>query len=289
MLWPFAATLRETLAVPALFTVHVHQAALNRLRGVTERTMSLDGQERALVEADAVLTPSLSCTASVRTDHPERPIFTTPLGVFDSDAARAAVDGRTERCRDTVLYVGRFADIKGTEDFFEVARRVLAKRPASRAVVVGGVPDNPKAERRWRRRWEEGTSPTLVERLRFEGWCTPAALSVHLAAARVLVVPSWTETFGLTVLEAMLHATPVVASACPAIAELLDDGRTGLLAPVRDVAALVGCVERLLDDDELAVTLGHQAAVRARAVHRWAQTVHGTRMAYRSATLTQPA
>jgi glycosyltransferase involved in cell wall biosynthesis len=282
MLWPFAAELRATLGVPAAFTVHVHQAGLNRLRRVTERTMSLDGQLRALSEADLVLAPSVACATAVRADHPDLDVVVAGLGVFDTAAARAAVAERVPGA-GPVLYVGRFADVKGTRAFFELSRRVLARHPDLEVMVVGGLPDNPRAERRWQRRWAEAAPPELGARLRFAGWCGAEEVSQHLAAARVLVVPSWTETFGLTALEGMLHGAPVVASACLAMVELIDHERTGLLVGVQDDAALHDGVERLLGDDDLAHVLGRAGAAEARGRYAWQQVIGQTVAAYRGA------
>jgi len=281
MLWPYAAELVAALGVPAAFTVHVHQASLSRLRKLTETTLSLEGQERALREADVVLAPSEACAAALRADHPELEVRTTPLGLFDTASARSAAASRGSATGGPLLYVGRFADVKGTSELFTLARQLLASTPSLEVLVVGGVPGNPRSERRWRRRWAEDTPPELVDRLQFAGWCEAEALSAHYASARALVVPSWTETFGLTVLEGMLHGVPVVASACPALAELLDDGRTGLLAPVGEVAAFEACVERLLADDRLATGLGRAAAERARNQHLWPQVVARTVAAYK--------
>lgn len=280
MLWEFAALLRAVLKVPALFTLHVHQANLNALRGVDERTASLDGQERALREADLVCAPSRACCAAVARDYPEVTPWTTPLGIQDSACIRDVAASRSPQAPETLTYVGRFADVKGTREFLAVARSLLRRRPGLRVRVVGGVPDNQKADRRWRRRWFEETAPECLERLEFTGWASGVELTGHLREASVLLVPSWTETFGLTVLEGMLHGVPIVASACPAIAELLVEGQTGLMVPPRDIGASITAVERLLDDPVLALQLARNAAAVARQRHLWGACVVDTIEAY---------
>ena len=280
MLWEFAATLIAALKVPGIFTLHVHQASLNALRGVDERTSSLDGQERALREADLVCTPSRACSAAVARDYPEVKPWTTRLGIQDSARIRGAAEARSPTAPERLTYVGRFADVKGTREFLAVARSLLSRRPGLRVRVVGGVPDNPKADRRWRRRWREETAPERVERLEFVGWASGDELTRHLREASVLLVPSWTETFGLTVLEGMLHGVPIVASACPAIAELLVEGQTGLMVPPKDIGAYVTAVERLLDDPAFALELARNAAAVARQHHLWGACAVDTIEAY---------
>ncbi len=68
------------------------------------------------------------------------------------------------------------------------------------------------------------------------------------AALDVAVLPSDREAQGLTILEAMALSRPVVASAVGGIPEVIQDGRTGLLVPPHDAAALAAAVVRLLTD-----------------------------------------
>ncbi len=66
------------------------------------------------------------------------------------------------------------------------------------------------------------------------------------------VLPSYREAQGLTILEAMALARPVVASCVGGIPEMVDDGRTGLLVPPRDAPALAEAIVRLLTDHPYA-------------------------------------
>ncbi len=75
------------------------------------------------------------------------------------------------------------------------------------------------------------------------------------AALDVAVLPSYREAQGLSILEAMALARPVVASVVGGIPEMIEDGRTGLLVPPRDPAPLAGAISRLLTDHPYADTL----------------------------------
>ena len=59
--------------------------------------------------------------------------------------------------------------------------------------------------------------------------------------------------------EAMYHARPLVMSNLPALAEIIDEGRTGLLYPPGDLSVLVDSIEKILTDKELAKLLGNSA------------------------------
>jgi glycosyltransferase involved in cell wall biosynthesis len=94
-----------------------------------------------------------------------------------------------------------------------------------------------------------------------------------LAGIDVFVLPSLYEGLGVAALEAMAAAKPVVASGVGGLAELIEDGITGLLTPPRDVNALEAAISRLLTDPGLAQSLGQRAAAHVRehfAVQRMA-------------------
>jgi glycosyltransferase involved in cell wall biosynthesis len=76
------------------------------------------------------------------------------------------------------------------------------------------------------------------------------------ARAAVVVLPSHREGLPLSVLEAMAHGRPVVASAVGGIPELVEDGVTGLLVPAGDVGALRSALEGLLADPILRRRMG---------------------------------
>ncbi|HXG40345.1 MAG TPA: glycosyltransferase [Candidatus Limnocylindrales bacterium] len=75
------------------------------------------------------------------------------------------------------------------------------------------------------------------------------------AALDVAVLPSYREAQGLSILEAMALARPVVASAVGGIPEMIEDGVSGLLVPPHDPPALARAIVRLLTDHPYADVL----------------------------------
>jgi len=84
----------------------------------------------------------------------------------------------------------------------------------------------------------------------------PAAV---LSDAHVYVNPSANEGFGLAVAEAMSWALPVVGRTKGGVAEIVDDGATGLLVAEDDPVELATAIVRLVENRELAEKLGREA------------------------------
>ena len=110
-----------------------------------------------------------------------------------------------------------------------------------------------------------------------------------LAASEVFVLPSYTEGFPNSVMEAMATGLAVVATDVGAVPEMLSEG-CGLLVPPRDVVALRDALARVTADDALRAELGRRAREKARAeyamgiafkrlVDVWTQAVRAERVA----------
>jgi glycosyltransferase involved in cell wall biosynthesis len=93
------------------------------------------------------------------------------------------------------------------------------------------------------------------------------------ASADILAVPSRYEPFGMVILEGMLYGLGIVASDVGGPAEILEHGRTGLLFPARDVAALSNALQRLLRYPGERYSLGRAAARQVRSKWLWKDLV----------------
>jgi glycosyltransferase involved in cell wall biosynthesis len=77
-------------------------------------------------------------------------------------------------------------------------------------------------------------------------------------AAAVVCLPSGQESFGRVYLEGWAKGKPVIGCRIPAVSEVVEDGRTGLLVPHGSAPDLARAIGRLLDDPELATRLGER-------------------------------
>ena len=151
-----------------------------------------------------------------------------------------------------VLFVGRLTAEKGVGVLLDALERLRA--PRWQAAIVG---DGALAGELARRIEAAG----LGARVRLTGALDRAALADHYRAASLVVVPSIApESFGLTGLEALAHARPVVAFPSGGVTEWLEDGVTGLLAARGDAGELAARIDRLLADPALRRRLGGNGA-----------------------------
>ncbi len=135
--------------------------------------------------------------------------------------------------------VGRLSPEKRIDLILAVAHRLAPHRPDIHVLIVGGGDQRAGLE-------------ALAQRLSLGGRVTFTGLvpevTPTLIAMDVLVQPSDTEGTPRSVLEAMAHRLPVVATDVGDVAELLDQGRCGELVPPGDAGLLAQAVERVLAD-----------------------------------------
>lgn len=152
--------------------------------------------------------------------------------------------------------VARLHRVKGLETFLGAAALLARRRPQARFLIVGGGPQEQELR-------ELASSLGLAGRVVFTGEVCFSRVRELLAEMDVFVLPSTREGLGIALIEAMAAGLPTVASECEGIAEVVQEGRSGLLFPPGDVRALAGKVDALLGDAAWAERLGTGARRRA--------------------------
>ena len=84
-----------------------------------------------------------------------------------------------------------------------------------------------------------------------------------MSALDVFVLPSFSETYGLVVIEAMAMQLPIIATNAGGVPEIITNGKTGLLIEPRDVTELALAMHRVLSDSNLRLPLGRLAREEA--------------------------
>jgi D-inositol-3-phosphate glycosyltransferase len=273
--------LKHELGIPLVSTFHT-------LARVKAETSGPEPEERTRAEAqiigcsDAILASCADEAAQLVRLYDADPsrIELVPPGVehaFFSPGPRVGARSALGLGDHPVLlFVGRLQPLKGVD----VAVGALAALASSDAVlvVVGGASgaDGPaEVERVHKLCADLG----VADRVRFVEPQPHHLLSTYYRAADVVLVPSRSESFGLVALEAAACGVPVVASAVGGLRTLVDHGRTGFLVEGRDPSAFAAYVAEVLDNPQLASSLGDAAASRARR-YTWSTSAARLRRLY---------
>jgi GT2 family glycosyltransferase/glycosyltransferase involved in cell wall biosynthesis len=138
----------------------------------------------------------------------------------------------------------------------------LVARGLDVCLVLCGKSSLPDYERQVR---DEATALSVSDRVRFTGFLRDV-IPVY-DASDVLMVTSLRESFGLTIVEAMARAVPVVATRCGGPEELIADGETGFLVPVGDTEAMADRIAVLLENDAVNASVVERARAFATRFH----------------------
>jgi glycosyltransferase involved in cell wall biosynthesis len=163
-----------------------------------------------------------------------------PTG-YDRRVFRAEGPARGDGGLPYVLFVGNILPHKNVVRLVD-AFTLVGRRTAARLVVAGqGWPSEVALVQA---RVAEAGVP-----IELRSYVAHAELPALYRGARVVVVPSLAEGFGLTALEAMASGTPVVASNTTSLPEVVGDA--GLLVDPTDVRAIADAITAVLTDDAL--------------------------------------
>jgi L-malate glycosyltransferase len=168
-----------------------------------------------------------------------------------------------------LIHVSNFREVKRAPDVVRVFARLHAEAqagegPGVRLLMIGDGPDRPVAESLAR-------SLGVYHDIRFLGKQEP--IEELLSISDVMLLPSGSETFGLSALEAMACGVPVVSSDIGGLPEVNIEGETGFLCPLGDIDCLVNATRRLITDEGLHARLAAGALERASTRFRMEQIV----------------
>jgi glycosyltransferase involved in cell wall biosynthesis len=180
-----------------------------------------------------------------------------------------------------ILFLGTLEPRKNVGLLLDAYAQVLRRMRHAPALVLAGRP-TPDASA-WLDRIARAPLAGHVEH---RGYVAAADRERLFAGARVLVLPSLDEGFGLPVLEAMTAGVPVVASNRGALPEVL--GEAGALVDARDAQALAEAIVRTIEDEPYARTCAQRGLERA-ITFSWARTAAAIRRTYISAAARRQA
>lgn len=226
------------------------------------------------------------------------------ISLYGADPARVAVvhpgvdrdvfrAGRQAEARSIIgldpdshvlLFAGRIQPLKAPDILVRAAGELLRRQPSLRGrlvvAIVGGPSgtglEHPTAL------VDLSTAAGLEDVVRFVPTVSQSELADWYAAATVVCVPSYNESFGLVAIEAQACGTPVVAARVGGLATAVSDGVSGILVEGHDPLDYADAFQAILSDPELRESMS-QKAVRHAESFGWDITAERTLAVYREA------
>jgi glycosyltransferase involved in cell wall biosynthesis len=214
----------------------------------------------AIANADAFRAVSAANSRQLSEIGVRRPIVEFPTW-SDLDVFFEA--GRDRTCEGTdILYVGRLTPLKGVHHLVAAFGKIMASNN-SRLLIVGRNIDPAYTSELTAQVAALGISTAV----RFMGELPQSQVAAQMAAARVVVLPSYSEGLPRALFEAMATGTPIIGTDVGGTQELIDDGVNGFLVKPGDEEALIARLKQVVADDDLCKRLG--AAGREKASKRF--------------------
>lgn len=253
-----------------------HEAMFHTLGDVKLRARASESERPERLEAERRLVHSLDRIVAA-TEHERqllrqmfrvdaRKVAVIPLGVdLGMFTPRPQAEARArlglDPARRFVLAVGRIEPLKGLDILIRAVGGLQARVPVGLLIIGGDGRAALEVARLESIAAEVGAGAAV----RFLGPKPHDTLADWYAAADVVAVPSFYESFGLVAVEAMACGTPVVASRVGGLASTVVDGRTGYLVPWRCPEPFAERIELLLRNEPLRLALGAAGVERMRA------------------------
>ena len=263
-------TFRAGLKIKSLsnkpLVLHIHSLSYDRA-GPEVRDWIFDLEKLAMTQADHVITVS-EYTKSICIEH----YGINPDKIQPIHNGVASITTTPSQPENLVTFLGRMTQQKAPLNFLKIATKVLKNIPDTR-FVMAGTGDQLKEV------IQESIRLKINERIQFPGFIDRAKINALLARTSVYCMPSVSEPFGLSALEAAQFSIPTVISNQSGVAEVLTNSRT---ADHWDLDLMASHITELLGDEEAHAkavehsSRDHQACTwerSARLVHRTYQNL----------------
>ncbi|WP_075792608.1 glycosyltransferase [Massilia putida] len=275
-----ARHLKQALGLPFVITFH----ALGRVRRLAQGPADAFPPARARIETDLMRHADRIIAECPQDRHDMERLYDAsseriaiaPCG-FDPDElwpvpraeARAAL--ALAPARFTVLQLGRMVPRKGVDTVIEAVALLRGVHGVDAELLVVGGDAQPGGRDgvELARLHALAHALGIAAHVRFAGQQPRAALRLWYGAADVFVTTPWYEPFGITPVEAMACARPVIGADVGGIKSTVVDGATGFLVPARDPHTLAARLAHLQRDRLLARTMGEAGLRRAYRHYTW--------------------
>src|SRR5688572_7271759 len=158
--------------------------------------------------------------------------------VYNRDKYPVLLKNQLGSAKPIIVHVSNFRAVKRVRDVIHIYAEVNRELP-SVLVMIGDGPDRAAAEEETRM-LGLGASVSFLGKLE--------QIAPLLASADLFLLPSQTESFGLSALEALASGVPVIGTNAGGLPEVIRDGETGILCRVGDVPGMAAAALQILQD-----------------------------------------
>jgi D-inositol-3-phosphate glycosyltransferase len=278
----------KELGIPLVHTMHTMARVknLNLAEGETPEPMiRVQGETQVVAAANALIANTDAEAASLVSLYdacPDTVHVVSPgvdLYTFTPGESRSAARDQIGQPADALVvsFVGRIQPHKGPEVLIRATSELVKHTPLLRhrliVNIVGGASGANTEE--VDRLKELTTWLAIDDVVRFTPPVPREELPQWYRAADLVIVPSYSESFGLVALEAQACGTPVVATAVGGLRTAVADGISGVLVDGHDPKAWSSVISRLLQEPQRRVLLS-MGAVEHASHFGWDVTARGT-------------
>lgn len=171
-----------------------------------------------------------------------------------------------------ILFLSNLIESKGVFILLDALKILKDEGYVFRCKFIGGETKEIDANRFN----DEVRKRGLDERINYLGKKYGEVKHEILAQSDILTFPTFNETFGLVLLEAMQQATPVVTTDVGGIPDIIKDGENGLICKQKDIVSLAHKIKELLDSPEKAKNLGikgRENFLKKYTLEKWEQSL----------------
>ncbi|ATB48875.1 glycosyl transferase [Corallococcus macrosporus DSM 14697] len=265
----FAMRGRRTLGhfSGAVLAVRLHDSTHDHLLFNRLATLDMDTAQREHMEDTAIREADLLLASSTATLERTRArldlkdaglVIPPPFERPPASGIKSTASGALPR----VLYFGSLEYRKGVHLLVEAMQSLFERGLVAEVHLMGEDTRTGPSERSLRAWLEQRIAPAWRERFHFTPPGDAASFGPALANASVCCIPSRWEDLAAVGLEAMASGALVVASNDGGLAELIEDGVSGLLFPSNDAAKLAGVLGQALTTPSLREAVRHAAPAR---------------------------
>lgn len=245
-----------------------------------------------LAQTDLVISCSEYITNKVRAQFPEQspkgkasPTYQCQTVFNGVDTHQFAASHKTKDLN--LLFVGRVSPEKGLHTLIDAFLKIADNFPTAQLYIVGSlhqissefivdISDDPLVRNlssfhavNYLAHLKDKLPPQIASRIIFTGSISHLSLETYFQSADILINPSVSEAFGMSLVEAMATGKPTIATAVGGMPEIVVHGKTGLVVPPECPDEMAEAINQLLSDESLRERMGEAGRRRAVELFSW--------------------